>query len=110
MTSESEVEQSDRSKADLNSTALQLQELISTVKSGLKTKIMIVLFLIIRLCCGQKTDDKTDIQAPKSKSYHSKSVKIVPEFRFTAVVWNSTNKYLLGFIAVTFTSFLKHIK
>lgn len=57
MTSESEVEQSDRSKADLNSTALQLQELISTVKSGLKTKIMIVLFLIIRLCCGQKTDD-----------------------------------------------------
>lgn len=51
-----------------------------------------------------------DIQVPKSKSYHSKSVKIVPEFGFTTVVWNSTNKYLLGFIAVTFTSFLKHIK
>lgn len=65
------------------------------------------MFLIIRTIWQLR---KKKLKSPKSKSYHSKSVKIVPEFRFTTVVWNSTNKYLLGFIAVTFTSFLKHIK
>lgn len=40
-------------------------------------------------------------------THHAESIEIVPEFRLAAVMGNSTYKYLLRFIAISFAALLK---
>lgn len=40
-------------------------------------------------------------------THHSESIEIVPEFRLAAVMGDSTYKYLLRFIAISFAALLK---
>lgn len=39
-------------------------------------------------------------------THHTKSVKVIPEFRLPAVVRDPADKYLLRFIAITFSRLL----